>query len=485
MTWRFYLLSLPEKRMIDPDFPLEAAKVVETLSGPNVIRGQLRMGYPYSKDLLLWGAMIVAQNGEADPIAGILDVADADGDHLTTEAGGFSMYPKEQPWTAATFSSTSVDPLDVVRLIWTHIQSFPTGNLGVQVDPVKSSLRLGTPESTARSSAKKLVAEANASLTAATTAAALAAKSLVAAKTSLLAAAARPSSGLVIYQDSAPSGDKRSKLNLWIDKNAANKAYIWDGKKWVAQTTSTQVVINARLATYLAAGTSVTYSKNVVTTRKNALTKAKEKLSAVEGGEAAPYQLSWWESHDLGNIIDDLAKQTPFEFREKSVWATATGNELEHRLEIGYPTLGTRRKDIRFEIGVNAATVPQATTGAFASEVVALGAGEGQAMVRATVSGNKGRLRRVAVISRKNLKKNELAAAAGRTELLARAASWQFSSLDLIDHELAPYGSFQVGDQVEVIGDGGWIDFDSWVRITSIETDCDTGNITIGVETTG
>ncbi|MCG2991460.1 hypothetical protein, partial [Escherichia coli] len=69
-----------------------------------------------------------------------------DGDWLVVSAGGFTSYPTGMPWTGKQFSSVSVDPLDVVRLIWDRLQSYEGGDLGVVVDPTKSEVLLGNPE---------------------------------------------------------------------------------------------------------------------------------------------------------------------------------------------------------------------------------------------------------------------------------------------------------------------------------------------------
>ena len=90
--------------------------------------------------------------------------------------------------------------------------------------------------------------------------------------------------------------------------------------------------------------------------------------------EAGPYSLDWWSSHDLGKNIDDLAVETPFDYLEHTVWA---GESLAHRLELGYPTIGSRRTNLRFEVGVNVTILPTLVGDeeSYASEVHAFGCG--------------------------------------------------------------------------------------------------------------
>jgi hypothetical protein len=482
VTWHFHLQEVPSGDWIDRDFPLADAFVVEPVSAPAAISGTIPLGYPQRARIKEWGCLLVAEEDGRDPVVAIVDSIATEGDNLHIDAGGYSMYPTGMPWVDAEYSGTSVDPMDVVRMIWAKLQARPSGNLGVVLDADKSPVRLGIPERADRTKAKAILADAKAREATAKTASENAAKDLNTAKISLLAAASRPSAGIVLYQDSAPSGDSRTAANLWIDKNDANKGYIWDGKKWALQTTSSQAIINTRLATWTAAKASVEATGKTYTTRKTERATANSKLSAIEGGDAEPYQINWWDTHDLGAVIDDLAKSTPFDYREVSRWVD--DNTLGLRLELGVPSLGVRRTDLRFEIGVNATAAPPVQERDYSSEVIVLGAGEGRAMVRATTTGNAGRLRRATVISRKDIGKTDTAASVARVELAARKAEWVFDSLDVIDHPMARYGSYRAGDEIYTTGDAGWIQLDHWVRVLEISTDCTSGAISLKVEVT-
>jgi hypothetical protein len=60
---------------------------------------------------------------------------------LTLEASGFTTYPHGIPFVG-DYEAVEVDPADVVRAIWAHIQSFPDGDLGVVVEGT-TSVRVG------------------------------------------------------------------------------------------------------------------------------------------------------------------------------------------------------------------------------------------------------------------------------------------------------------------------------------------------------
>lgn len=478
--WHFQVLEMPALTWVDRDLNLFDAEVTRTVSGAAVIRGRLPLGDFTGAVLRRWGHLLIAEDGEGEPVVAIVDSLKIDdsGEWLLVEAGGFSQVPTGQPWVDLPYSGTLVDPLDVVRMIWGKLQSKPGGNLGVTVDPLKSSVRLGTPESPARTNAKAGVAAATKAAADAKAVAVAAAKAQEAARVAVMTACGKTKAGLFFHQDTAPGGDRRSTKHVWIDKNAGNKAYIWNGKKWVLQTVSSTAVITSRLATWVASKTNTTNAKAVSTRRNTELTAAKKKLSDVKGGEADPWTMSWWETLDLGQVISELARDTPFEWRERATWAA---DYPALRLELGSPAVGARREDLLFEIGVNVTAIPPLEAVDHVSEVTVLGAGEGRAMRRAIASGNPGRIRRAAVVQRKDIRSNDAAGAAARAELSRRSGTWETDTLLVIDHPHAPYGAFREGDRVRLIGDAGWAELDMWVRIDELTITCSTGAMTLKV----
>lgn len=360
--WRFYLQSLPGGEWIDKDLPLTGARVIESVNAPASISGSLPLGFGQlvnadgSLVIREWGCLIVAEREGRSPIVGIVDGVSTEGNRLNVDAGGFSMYPTGTPWLGADFAGIQVDPLDMVRKIWDHLQSYPDGDLGVVVDPLKSPVRVGTKEVTSEFT-----------------------------------------------------------------------------------------------------------------------TGAGEDVSIVSG----PFRLAWWNTDDLGKVFSDLAKETPFQYRERSAW---DGENLTHRLELGYPRIGARRENLRFEIGVNVTAIPPADEGDYASEVLLFGAGEGSKKRRGTITAQTGRLRRVHVATDKSITSNTAATKAARPMMDRLKGAYGIESLEVVDHESAPYGTFGPGDDIRVQGDAGWIQLDMWVRVQDLTVDCDTGKITLKVE---
>lgn len=363
MSWRYYLQALPSGEWIDKDLKLVGGQVMTALSAPRAISGSLPIEF---KDLKLadgsiairkWGCLLIAEQAGYDPVCGIVDGVGVEGESLTIEAGGFSMYPNGMPWLAADFAGVDVDPLDMVRKIWAHIQSYPDGNLGVQVDALKSPIRVGEEERTVEFS----------------------------------------------------TGD----------------------------------------------GAAVEF-------------------------ETGPFRLAWWATDDLGKTHADIFSDHPLAYRERSYW---DGEDIRHRLELGYPGLGLRRQDLRFEIGVNVIQAPPAEDMDYASEVLVMGAGEGRTKVRATQSKPTGRLRRVLATTDSSLTSKKAAQAAAGPLMAGMAGGFGIDSVVLVDHDNARFSEFEEGDEIFVQGDAGWIQLAHWVRIEDMTDDADTGVRTCKVVT--
>lgn len=185
------------------------------------------------------------------------------------------------------------------------------------------------------------------------------------------------------------------------------------------------------------------------------------------GTRDEPFVLTWWETYDLGKVIDDLAEQTPFDYLEHHEW---DGDRIAHHIQLGYPTIGVRRRDLAFEIGVNITENPalDADEGDYATEIHALGAGEGAAMVRAPITRARDGVRRVVVLTDKTAQSKSALAARARRELGWRDGAPEISQLTVTDHTHAPLGSFDVGDHIHITGHNGTLDVDRWVRIVEI-----------------
>lgn len=357
--WRFAAYRMVgdgTQTKLHPDVPLSGAVVDVELSGPGGISATLKPELQGMKTaaggplFVPWSTAIYAIRDGHIRQGAILTNLPEDGPQLGLECVGFTGYATGQPYTADN-SWVGADPLNLTRHIWAHLQSKPSGNLGLVVDGTTSPVRVG-----------------------------------------------------------------------------------------------------------------------------------KAAVNGNTSKEEGPYTLGWWENHDLGKEIDDLATSTPFDYLALHQFDNGTSGGIAHRLQLGYPTIGRRRTDLRFVYGENIFDQPTIDYDGedYADEVLLLGAGEGRKMVRGLQQrAGAGRLRRSIVIEDKSKTSVATANRAAQDELSYRLGDADLSSLVVTNHPNAPQGSYQVGDEIEVLTKKGWHDgLRIWVRIlavsTNTETDLDT-----------
>lgn len=145
--WRYVCFAEPGGSYLG-EVELSDVRISRVLSGPDRLTGVV-VGDPPAW-LRAWEVSVYAEN-PAGQLAG---------GGLLTPAGGLSRqqtfvdtvgragYPGGMPWLGEPQAYVDVDPMDVVRVIWEHLQSQPSGNLRVVVDNTSSPARVGSPEET-------------------------------------------------------------------------------------------------------------------------------------------------------------------------------------------------------------------------------------------------------------------------------------------------------------------------------------------------
>lgn len=133
------------------DLPLQDVEFTKTLSGFNSLTAKISPEFPSLKAadgepiLDEWGTVIWADN-DGEVTGGILKHSGFQGHEWTLECVGFAGYSDGMPWVSSdadNYLGVEVDPLDVVRVIWNHIQSKPGGNIGLEIDQLKTGLKIG------------------------------------------------------------------------------------------------------------------------------------------------------------------------------------------------------------------------------------------------------------------------------------------------------------------------------------------------------
>jgi hypothetical protein len=128
------------------DLPLSAPTIKQTLSGPSVISGKLEPESAEIAELGLkpWGTWIHCEVDGEIRASGLLQPGSLDDETLTITAEGSSTYPHGMPYLGS-YLQYGVEVSDIVREIWSHLQSYPDGNLGVTVSGTVG-VKVGTPK---------------------------------------------------------------------------------------------------------------------------------------------------------------------------------------------------------------------------------------------------------------------------------------------------------------------------------------------------
>lgn len=197
---------------------------------------------------------------------------------------------------------------------------------------------------------------------------------------------------------------------------------------------------------------------------------------------AGPVKWNYWQTHDLGSTFDRLAMDTPIEYAMHHTW-DARASTVRHRLRLGYPTLGRRRTDLSFTVGVNVVDEPAVSGGGAVSRVLVVGAGEGSEARRGMASRPAAALGGTHVVMDKGLTSNAACRAEAQRILDWMTGADEVSTILVMDHPNAPLGTWQVGDDIRLLGSGaGWGgDVDMWVRVLSDDIDPERRRATLTV----
>lgn len=145
-----YLAQRPHGDFVHTDLPLHDASPSWELSGPGGLDGFIApdVGEAIALDgipvLDEWGTIIHLEQDGLIRGSWIVEAVDYDGPRLKVECRGISGYPTGIV-ARVDWSLIQVDPAQVFRDLWEHVQSYPDGDLGVTVTG-STPKRIGTPE---------------------------------------------------------------------------------------------------------------------------------------------------------------------------------------------------------------------------------------------------------------------------------------------------------------------------------------------------
>ncbi len=143
---RFHAQKMPSGDWITHDLPISDVAMHHDLSGPSAITGSIARGFAsdVTGAVTAWGTAVYAE--ESGTIRGgfILTDVNPNPDSLEVSGIGFAGYLAGIPFDSGyTAPADGADPMDVVRVLWNHVQGFPDGNIGMVVDSTTCDVRLG------------------------------------------------------------------------------------------------------------------------------------------------------------------------------------------------------------------------------------------------------------------------------------------------------------------------------------------------------
>lgn len=187
------------------------------------------------------------------------------------------------------------------------------------------------------------------------------------------------------------------------------------------------------------------------------------------GTTAEPYKSGWWDSKTLGSHIDDFVsgEATP-DYTCDVAWADVAKTSVVRRIRIGWPRLGARRTDLTFASGVNIVEDPAIPLKGddYAQVVIGMGEGDGSAKRRAISAVRNGRLRLEHVADYPGIKATDVLSSKAAAERKRRQNLGTVDQITIRDTKAAPFGSWQVGDDVYTRVHNAWTDYVGWRRIT-------------------
>jgi hypothetical protein len=176
----------------------------------------------------------------------------------------------------------------------------------------------------------------------------------------------------------------------------------------------------------------------------------------------------WYEHKSLGDQVDELvADQGTPEYTCVTSW-NAAKTDVVKRIKLGWPRLGARRTDIEFSSGVNIIEDPEEVRSGddYAQVVIGTGAGDGSAKLRQVSAVRNGRLRLEATEAFPEVNGNDVLKARTEWARAWRQSLGRVESITLRDTPAAPFGSWQVGDDVYTRIHNNWTSFTGWCRVT-------------------
>lgn len=184
--------------------------------------------------------------------------------------------------------------------------------------------------------------------------------------------------------------------------------------------------------------------------------------------EGEPYKLVWWDAQDMGQEVQQLADEAPFDLTEHHRFTDDARTRVAHKIDIHYPRAGRKRNDLTFRRGENVTNVVTIKRDGedFANSLFFVGKGEGSKSIRAAVETNDGRLRRTQVVKDKTVNRQQ------RAKTLAHRHIKRYHAVPEIESVTVKNGAamrLRRGDDILIETESPWLGkVGVWSRVLSI-----------------
>lgn len=198
--------------------------------------------------------------------------------------------------------------------------------------------------------------------------------------------------------------------------------------------------------------------------------------------DVGPRRLNWWSTEDLGKVIEDYSKETPFEWKEHTTLDLDAETPPRHRIEIGYPIIRPRVLESYFEVGVNVIAPDSDSDDEYCNEVIVLGSGEGSKRRRGSAKRSSKRMRKPKIYTDQSLDSHRKCREKAQ-EILDESKPDKFwTQVTVVPHPSTPYYVYDVGDVIDVRGLTVWGRHTQRCRIVELSHVVDTDSVRLTLE---
>lgn len=163
MAWRIIATRARgdgTEELLHPDLPAASCKVTDSLSSPFELEMTLRPEMTASIPMDTFSTCLYAEKDGVLRAGGIVVERNPKDDVLEVKATGHAGYLAGQPWVDSPVAKYDTDALDIVRLIWSKVQSHQRANVGLSLPTLASGVKVGKKTAAVKDKSGNVTTEA-------------------------------------------------------------------------------------------------------------------------------------------------------------------------------------------------------------------------------------------------------------------------------------------------------------------------------------